>query len=83
MDLFNMLPSEFFNPLASNANNRIYAACLIEIYRYFDESMDFRVEQDELITFLSDCLYSNHLVLSGEESEEKPDYRAMARSVVR
>lgn len=82
MNLFNMLPSEFFNPLASNANNRIYAACLIEIYGYFDESLDFRVEQDELITFLSDYLYKNHMILSGEESEDKPDYRAMARSVV-
>ncbi len=82
MSIFNLLPSEFFNPLASNANNRIYASCLVQTYEYFDQALDFRVDQDELITYLSDYLYNNHMILSGEVSDDKPDYRAMARSVV-
>ena len=35
MNIFNLIPIGFFNPLASGSNNRIYADCLQVILRLF------------------------------------------------
>ncbi|SNU07774.1 hypothetical protein SAMN06297422_11251 [Lachnospiraceae bacterium] len=36
MNIFNLIPIGFFNPLASGSNNRIYADCLQLIYDEYD-----------------------------------------------
>ena len=41
MNIFDIVPIGFFNPLASGSNNRIYADCLQVIYNEYDREITF------------------------------------------
>ena len=83
MNIFDSLPSGFFNLLASNANNRIYSECFCHIYNYFEHIVDYRIEKDALFDCIETYLSVHNLVLKDADVDGgNPDFRAMARKIV-
>ena len=61
MNIFNLIPIGFFNPLASGSNNRIYADCLQVIYDEYDREITFRMERDRIRDAIAIYLMENHI----------------------
>ena len=68
MNVFDIIPSEFFNCLSSSANNRAYADFLELIYHQYDKEISYRLERSYLRDVLAAFLLENHLDLSDEEN---------------
>ena len=68
MNVFDIIPSEFFNCLASKSNNRVYADCLELIHDQYDKEISYRLERSYLRDVLAAFLLENHLDLSDEEN---------------
>lgn len=68
MNVFDVIPSDFFNCLAGNSNNRIYADCLELIHNQYDKEISYRLERSYLRDVLAAFLLENHLDLSDEEN---------------
>ena len=68
MNVFDIIPSDFFNCLASTSNSRIYSDCLELIYSQYDKEISFRLERSYLRDVLAAFLLQNHLNLSEEEN---------------
>ena len=68
MNVFDIIPSEFFNCLSSSANNRAYADFLELIYHQYDKEISYRLERSYLRDVLAAFMLENHLDLSDEEN---------------
>lgn len=67
MNVFDIIPSDFFNCLAGKSNNRVYADCLELIHNQYDKEISYRLERSYLRDVLAAFLLENHLDLSDEE----------------
>lgn len=73
-NLFDIIPSGFFNCLSSGSNNRIYADCLLVIYEQYDREITYRISRGRIRDALSAYLLENHinfLELDSEQAGEK------------
>ncbi len=68
-NLFDILPRGFFNYLASNAQNRIYADCLELIYHAYDREVSYRIPRSQLRDILALYFLENHVEVP-EDMEE-------------
>ena len=68
MNVFDIIPSDFFNCLAGKSNNRVYADCLELIHNQYDKEISYRLERSYLRDVLAAFLLENHLDLSDEEN---------------
>ena len=82
-NLFDVLPRSFFNYLSSASQNRVYSACLLEIYRLFDRQISFRLPRADVRDTLSAYLLENHARLEDEEEGEYRTAAEMASAVLR
>ena len=85
MNIFNLIPIGFFNPLASGSNNRIYADCLQVIYDEYDREITFRMERDRIRDAIAIYLMENHIdVVSDIDdyslNQKVPDEKAASSS---
>ena len=67
MNVFDIIPSDFFNCLAGISNSRVYADCLELIHNQYDKEISYRLERSYLRDILAAFLLENHLELSEEE----------------
>lgn len=67
MNVFDIIPSDFFNCLAGKSDSRVYSDCLELIYNQYDKEISFRLERSYLKDVLAAFLLENHLNLSDEE----------------
>ncbi|GFI30063.1 hypothetical protein IMSAGC013_01450 [Lachnospiraceae bacterium] len=84
-NLFDIIPSGFFNCLSSGSNNRIYADCLLVIYEQYDREITYRISRGRIRDALSAYLLENHinfLELDSEQAGER-NYNDIANSVIR
>lgn len=68
MNVFDIIPSDFFNCLSGISNSRIYADCLELIHNQNDKEISGRLERSYLRDVLAAFLLENHLDLSDEEN---------------
>ena len=68
MNVFDIIPSDFFNCLAGKSNNRVYADYLELIHNQYDKEISYRLERAYLRDVLAAFLLENHLDLSDEEN---------------
>ena len=68
MNVFDVIPSGFFNCLSGKSNNRIYADCLELIYDQYDKEISYRLERSYLRDVLAAFLLENHLSADEEEN---------------
>lgn len=82
MNVFDIIPSNFFNCLSGSSNSRIYADCLELIYNHYDKEISYRLERIYLRDILAAFLLENHLNLSDEE-EQTSDGNDAANNIIR
>ena len=68
MNVFDIIPSDFFNCLAGKSNSRVYADCLEIIHNQYDKEISYRLERSYLRDVLAAFLLENHLDLSEEDN---------------
>lgn len=68
MNVFDIIPSDFFNCLSGMSNSRVYADCLELIHNQNDKEISGRLERSYLRDVLAAFLLENHLDLSDEEN---------------
>ncbi len=84
-NIFDMIPSGFFNCLASGSNNRIYADCLLVIYEQYDREITYRISRNRIRDALAAYLLENHIQIFEQDNEQKEEknYNDMANGVIR
>lgn len=82
-NLFDVLPSGFFNYLASSSNHRIYADCLQVIYAEYDREISYRLPRSRVRDAVAAYLMENHAQLDDEELAGNKNYNDVASTVLR
>ena len=62
-NLFDAIPSGFFNCLSSGSNNRIYADCLLVIYEQYEREITYRIARNRIRDALAAYLLENQAVV--------------------
>ncbi len=83
--LFDMVPSGFFNCLASGSNNQIYADCLQVIYEQYDREISYRISRSRIRDAIAAYLLENHIdfIEQDPEQKESKNYNDMANGIIR
>ena len=80
-NVFNRIPSGFFNLLSSGNDNINNAGCLLEIYSQYDMEVSYRIGRKQLRDALALYILENNLSFSEEETDEKSS--DVANSIIR
>ena len=81
LNLFDILPSGFFNCLASVSNNRIYSDCLKVIYEQYDKEISYRISRDKIKDALANYLLENNINQIDENTDV--NYSELASAIIR
>lgn len=81
--VFKMIPSGFFNNLASGSNQRIYADCIQLIYKEYEREISYRIPRNHIRDALAIYFLENHVELSNEEYSGDKTANDMAGAVIR
>ena len=81
--VFKMIPSGFFNNLASGSNQRIYADCIQLIYKEYEREISYRIPRNRIRDSLAMYFLENHVELSNEEYNGDKTANDMATAVLR
>lgn len=81
LNVFNRIPSGFFNLLSSGSDNINNASCLLEIYSQYDMEVSYRINRKQLRDALALYILENNLSFSEEEADEKSS--DVANSIIR
>jgi len=71
-NLFNQLPNGFFNLLASNSNNQIYADCLELIFREYEREVSYRIPRDRIRDAIAIYIAENHIKALDDSEDAEP-----------
>ncbi len=84
-NLFDIVPSGFFNCLSSGSNNRIYADCLLVIYEQYEREITYRISRNRIRDALAYYLLENHIhfLEQDDEQKEEKDYNDIANGIIR
>lgn len=65
--VFNVIPTGFFNNLASGSNQRIYSDCIQLIYKEYEREISYRIPRNRIRDTLAIYFLENHVELSYDE----------------
>jgi hypothetical protein len=82
-NIFDLIPSGFFNNLASGSNQRIYSDCILIIYAEYEREISYRIPRSRIRDALALYFMENHIELSGEEFSGDKNAGDMASSIIR
>ncbi|MCR4720704.1 MAG: DUF5716 family protein [Lachnospiraceae bacterium] len=80
-NVFDRIPSGFFNLLSSGSDNINNAGCLLEIYTQYDMEVSYRIGRKILRDALALYILENNLSFSEEDADEKSS--DVANSIIR
>lgn len=83
MNVFDSIPDEFFNCLASSSNHRAYAGCLGSIYEQYNSAVSFRMPRADIRDSLSIYLLQNHIELKEDGTEDLSAGNDQANFIIR
>ncbi len=84
-NLFDAIPSGFFNCLSSGSNNRIYADCLLVIYEQYEREITYRIARNRIRDALAAYLLENHIhfLEPDDARKEERNYNDIANGIMR
>ena len=83
-NVFNAIPENFFNYLASNSNQRLYSRCLRLIYEQYEREISYRIPRNQIRDALAIYLLENHVSLEAdEETGPMKNHTELATSILR
>jgi hypothetical protein len=78
-----MIPTGFFNNLASGSNQRIYSDCIQLIYKEYEREISYRIPRNRIRDALAIYFLENHVELSQDEYSGDRTANDMAGAVIR
>ena len=81
--VFNVIPTGFFNNLASGSNQKIYSDCIQLIYKEYEREISYRIPRNRIRDTLAIYFLENHVELSCEEYSGDRNVNEMAGAVIR
>ena len=72
-NLFDCIPSNFFNYLSSGSNSRVYSECLRIIYHQYEQEISYRLPRKQIRDALAEYLLRYHVELEPEEGDIPED----------
>lgn len=78
-----MIPTGFFNNLASGSNQRIYSDCIQLIYKEYEREISYRIPRNRIRDALAIYFLENHVELSQDEYSGDKTANDMAGAVIR
>jgi hypothetical protein len=60
-NVFDSIPSGFFNLLSSGSNQRIYSDCLMIIYDEYEREISYRIPRNRIRESLAIYFLENHI----------------------
>lgn len=83
-NVFNVIPDNFFNYLASNSNQRLYSQCLRLIYEQYEREISYRIPRNQIRDALAIYLLENHVSLeTDDEAGPMKNHTDLASSILR
>ena len=83
-NIFNVIPANFFNYLASNSNQRLYSQCLRLIYEQYEREISYRIPRNQIRDALAIYLLENHVSLEDDdEAGSIKNHTDLASSILR
>ena len=82
-NIFDVIPSSFFNPLASNSNNIINSALLLFIYEQYDNEISYRIKRNILRDELAYYIGENFGELIADSENSSKSYQDIASDYLR
>ena len=82
-NIFDTIPGSFFNPLASNSNNRINSALLLFIYEQYDNEISYRIRRNVLRDDLAYFIGENFADLTADSENSSKSYQDIASDYLR
>lgn len=83
MNLFEIIPSGFFNCLASGSNQRIYADCIQIIYKEYEREISYRISRNRIRDAIALYLLESKRVLMDDEYSGDYSANDMAGAIIR
>jgi hypothetical protein len=83
MNIFDIIPSGFFNLLSSGSNQRIYSDCLMIIYDEYEREISYRIPRSRIRDSLAIYFLENHIEITDEEFAGDKSAGDMASSMIR
>ncbi len=85
INLFDEVPSGFFNCLSSGSNHRVYADCLFVIYEQYDREITYRISRNRIRDALAAYFLEHHIhyIDAEDEQGEGKNYNDIANGVIR
>lgn len=82
-NVFDLIPNNFFNPLASNSNYRINSAIFRFIYEQYDSEISYRIKRNIIRDELSYFISENYQELLVESDNVAKSYQDIASDYLR
>lgn len=83
-NVFNVIPDNFFNYLASNSNQRLYSQCMRLIYEQYEREISYRIPRNQIRDVLAIYLLENHVSLESDDEEGSiKNHTDLASSILR
>lgn len=84
-NLFQVIPSGFFNCLSGCSNKEIYSDCIQIIYEQYDREISYRISRNRIRDAIAAYLLENHVdfIDKEEESGTGKNYNDLANGVIR
>lgn len=83
MNLFDLIPSNFFNLLSSQSNGPIYSGCLMEIYRQYEHEISYRIPREIIRDAVGVYLLDNHIRIEDPDISENANPTDVASAILR
>lgn len=81
--VFSVIPTGFFNSLASGSNQRIYSDCIQLIYKEYEREISYRIPRNRIRDTLAIYFLEQHVELSHDEYSGDRTAGDMAGAVIR
>lgn len=82
-DVFDIIPNNFFNPLASNSNYRINSVLFRFIYEQYDNEVSYRIKRNVLRDELAYFISENYEKLIVDSENSTKSYQDIASDYLR
>ena len=82
-NIFNIIPTEFFNCLGSNSSQKIHADCLQLIYQEYEREVSYRIPRNRIRDTLAIYLSETHAEFFKEENIEGKSASDKASELIR
>lgn len=83
MNLFDIIPANFFNLLSSQSNGQIYSGALLSIYNEYEHEISYRIPRERIREAVAIYLLDNHVHIDDPDIQNEASTGDIASAILR